>query len=96
MTIQKNDPSERQSSRSTWAGTGKVSVVEVKARAAGVATRGVGSRAITGGYTTTINPDLVCMRTGNTERHPGTACECVPFRPLERELCMGNGALGGG
>jgi len=70
----------------------KVSVVEVKARPAGAATRGVESRAITGGHTTTISPDLVYMRTGN----PGTACTCVPFRPLERELCMGNGALGGG
>ena len=68
--------------------------MEVKARPAGAATGGVGSRAITGGHTTTISPDLVCMRTGNTERHPGTACTCVPSTPLERELCMGNGALG--
>jgi hypothetical protein len=36
------------------------------------------------------------MRIGNTERHPGTACTCVLSRPLERELCMGNGALCGG
>jgi len=70
--------------------------VEVKARLAGAATGGVGSRVITGGHTTTISPDLVCMRTGNTERHPGTTCTCVPSTPLERELCMGNGALGGG
>ena len=51
--------------------------MEVKARPAGAATGGVWSRAITGGHTTTISPDLVCMRTGNTERHPGTACTCV-------------------
>ena len=44
--------------------------MEVQARQAGAATGGVGSRAITGGYTTTISPGLVCMRTGNTERHP--------------------------
>jgi len=40
------------------------------ARPAGAATRDVGSRAITGGQTTTMSPDLVCMRTGNTESHP--------------------------
>jgi len=73
--------------------------VEVKARPAGAATGGLGSRAITGGHTTTSSPDLVYMRTGNTERHPGTVYTCVPSRPLERELCMGNGGngvLGGG
>jgi len=48
----------------------KVSVVEVQARPAGAATGGVGSRAITGGNTTTIRPALVCMRTGNTGRRP--------------------------
>ena len=37
--------------------------MEVKARPAGAAAGGVGSRAITGGHTTTISPDLVCMRT---------------------------------
>ena len=46
--------------------------MEVKARPAGAATGDVGSRAITGGNTTTINRDIVCMRIGNTERHPGT------------------------
>ena len=73
-----------------------VSAVEVKARPAGAATGDVGSRAITGGNMTTISLDIVCMRIGNTERHPGTACTCVLSRPLERELCMGNGALCGG
>ena len=68
----------------------------MKARPAGAETGGVGSRAITGGHTTTISPDLVCMRTGNTESHPGTAYTCVPSTPLECELCMGNGILGGG
>jgi len=48
----------------------KVSVVEMQARPAGAATRGVGRRAITGGHMTTISLDLVCMRTGTTERHP--------------------------
>ena len=46
--------------------------MEVKARPAGAATGDVGSRAITGGHTTTISLDIVCMRIGNTERHPGT------------------------
>jgi len=58
--------------------------------------RDVGSRTITGGHTTSMSLDVVCMRIGNTERHPGTACTCVLSRPLERELCMGNGALRGG
>ena len=70
--------------------------MEVKARPVGAATGDVGSRAITGGHTTTISLDVVCMRIGNTERHPGTACTCVLSRPLEHELCMGNGALRGG
>ena len=46
--------------------------MEVKARPAGAATGDVGSGAITGGHTTTISLDIVCMRIGNTERHPGT------------------------
>ena len=70
--------------------------MEVKSCPAGVATGGVGSRVITEGHTTTISPDLGCMRTGNKERHAGTACTCVPSTPLERELWMGNGVLGGG
>jgi len=74
----------------------KVSVVEVGARPAGAATGGVGCRLITGGRTMTISPDLVCMRIGNTERHHGTICTCVPSRPLERGLCTGKGVSGGG
>jgi len=70
--------------------------LEVKARPIGAATGDVWSRAITGGHTMTISLDVVCMRIGNTERHPGTACTCVLSRPLERELCMGNGVLRGG
>jgi len=41
----------------------------------------------------TISPDLVCMRIGNTERHHGTACTCVPSR-LKRGLCTGKGVSG--
>jgi len=69
--------------------------VKVGARPAGAAAGGVGCRVITGGHTMTISPDLVGMRTGNTEHHPGTAFTCVPFRPLERGLCMGKGASAG-
>ena len=65
--------------------------MEVKARPAGAAIGGIGRRAITGGHTTTISPDLGCMRTGNTELHPGTACTCVPSTRgvfmLSRSVC---------
>jgi len=44
----------------------------------------------------TISPDLVCMRIGNTERRHGTACSCVPSRPLECRLWAGIGVSGGG
>ena len=56
------------------------------ARPAGASTGGVGCRAIAGGRTMTISPDLVCMRLGNTEHHHGTARTCVPSRPLQRRL----------
>ena len=56
-----------------------MSVVEVKVRPARAVIGGDGSRAITGGHTTTISPDLVCMRTGNTERHPR---DCLHVRPI--------------
>ena len=42
-----------------------MSAVEVKARPAGAVTGDVASRAITGGHTTTISLDIVCMRIGN-------------------------------
>ena len=66
-------------------------VVEVGARPAGASTGGVGCRAIAGGCMMTINPDLVCMRLGNTEHHHRTARTCVPSRPLQRRLCTGKG-----
>jgi len=56
--------------------------VEVKARPARANTWGVGSRAITGGHTTTISPDLVCMRTGNTERHPRDRLHVRPIHTV--------------
>jgi len=64
-------------------------VVEVGARPAWASSGGVGWRAIAGGRTMTISPDLVYMRLGNTKHHHGTACTCVPFRPLQRRLCTG-------
>jgi len=70
-------------------------MVEVGARPAGAVPGVVGCRAIAGGHTMTISPDLVCMRLGNTERHHGTACTCVPSRPLERGLCTGKEVSGG-
>ena len=69
-------------------------VVEVGGRSAGASTRGGGCRAITGGRTVTISPDLVCMRLGNTERHHGTIRTCVPSRPIQRGLCTGKGVSG--
>ena len=66
-------------------------VVEVGARPTGASTGGVGCRAIAGGRTMTISPDLICMRLGNTEHHHGTARTCVPSRPLKRRLCTGKG-----
>jgi hypothetical protein len=72
------------------------SVVKVGARPAGASTGGVGCRAISGGRTMTISPDLVCMRLGNTEHHHGTVRTCVPSRLLQRRLCTGKGVSGRG
>jgi len=70
--------------------------VEVGARPDGATTGGVGCRVMAEGRTMTISLDLVCMRLGNTERHHGTTCTCVPSRPLEHGLCTGKGVSGGG
>ena len=47
-------------------------VVEVGAHPAWASTGGVGCRAIAGGRTMTISPDLVYMRLDNTDHHHGT------------------------
>jgi len=62
--------------------------VEVRPARAGV--RGTRCRAIAGGRMMTMSPVLACMRIGNTERCHGTACSCVPSRPLEHRLWAGN------
>jgi len=54
--------------------------LEVGERLAGAIIRVAGCRAIAGGRTLTISPDLACMRIGNTEHHHRTACSCVPSR----------------
>ena len=53
--------------------------MKAKARPAGAVIGGVENRAITGGHTTTVSPDLVCMRTGNTERH---SRDCLHVHPI--------------
>jgi len=66
----------------------------VQVRPAGAATGGVGSRAITGGHTTTLILFACALATRSAIL--GTAGTCVPSTPLERELCIGHGVLGGG
>jgi len=59
------------------------------ARPARAGVGGASCRAIAGGRTMTISPDLACMCIGNTERHHWTACSCVLSRPLSRPLECG-------
>ena len=68
--------------------------MEVGARLTGAAPWGVGCRAMAGGHTVTINPDLVYMCLGNTERHHGTAYTCAPSTSLDLGLYTGKGVSG--